>query len=141
MAGTIFTNTVIVGYRDLIVRNDNQDSEIQTISEKEEEHIRARSSNFVKDFWYWSVRLLMRWIWGEREMYLIELTTGKLDCSLSLEDVEDDGQFGWEEKVAEEWDILEQIDLQEVGEEAEVCGKENKGEIGVGGETLPMRGW
>ena len=74
-------------------------------------------------------------------MYLIELATGKLDCSLSLEDVEDDGQFGWEGKFDEELDIWEQIDLQEVGEEAEICGNENKGEDWCwGGGILWMRG-
>ena len=42
--------------------------------------------------------------------------------------MEDDGQFGWEEKVAEEWRIWEKVDLQVVREEAEVFGNESKDE-------------
>ena len=73
-------------------------------------------------------------------MYLIELATGKLGCSLSLDDVQDDRQFGLEEKVAEELDIWEQIDLQEVREKQRFVGMTIRVKIGVGGETLQMRG-
>ena len=73
---------------------DNQDSEIQTISEEEKEHIRVRSSNLGRKLLVLNCKIFNELDLKERELDLIELATEKLDCSLSPGDVEDHGQFG-----------------------------------------------
>ena len=94
------------------ISGDNQDSEIQTISGEEDEHIRARSSNLGRRLLVLKCKIFNELDLKERVVDLIELATKMLDCSLSLGDMEDDGQF----------------DLQEVREGAEVFGGENEDE-------------
>ena len=77
MTGIVFTNTVIVRYRDLIVRmsGDNQDSEIQTISGEKEEHIRGRSSNLGRRLLVLKYKTFNELDLNEKEVDLIELAT------------------------------------------------------------------
>ena len=94
------------------ISGDNQDSKIQTISGEEDEHIRARLSNLGRRLLELKCNIFNELDLRKRVVDLIELATEKLDCSLSLGDMEDDGQFG----------------LQEVREEAEVFEEENENE-------------
>ena len=94
------------------ISGDNQDSEIQTTSGEEDEHMRARSSNLGRRLLVLKCKIFNERDLKERVVDLIELATEKLDCLLSLGDMEDDGQFG----------------LQEVRKGAEVFGEENEDE-------------
>ena len=72
---------------------DNQDSDIQTISREEEEHIRARSFNLGRRLLVLKCKIFNELDLKEKEVDLIELATEKLDCLLNPGDVEDDRQF------------------------------------------------
>ena len=77
-----------------VMSGDNQYSKIQTISGKEEEYITARSSSLGRSLLVLKGKIFNELDLKEREVDLIELTTKKLDCTLSLEDMEDNRQFG-----------------------------------------------
>ena len=89
-------NTVIVRYRDLIVRNVRRQLGLRNTNKtrKEEEHTRARSSNLGRRLLVLKCKIFNELDLKEREVDLIELATEKLDCSLSPGNVEDDRQFG-----------------------------------------------
>ena len=62
---------------------DNKNSEIQTISGKEEEHIRARSSSLGRRLLVLKCKIFNELDLQEKKVDLIELSTQKLDCTLS----------------------------------------------------------